>query len=128
MTEFPRVFEEATGVELNPPVKHPIRLQEGARPSHVKPYRFSETQKNEMKERITVLLHKGWIRPSSSPWGAPVLLVPKKNRTWRFCIDFHNLNVVIVHDSFLLSHIDDLFYKVGQAGIFLKMDMQSGFH
>ena len=79
LRDFPRVFEEATGVEPDPPVSHPIRLQEGARPSHVKPYRFSESQKNEMREQVTLLLHKGWIRPSSSPWGAPVLLVPKKD-------------------------------------------------
>ena len=81
LQEFPRVFEEATRVELDPPVRHPIRLQDGARPSHVKPYRFSESQKNEMREQVMLLLHKGWIRPSSSPWGAPVLLVPKKDGT-----------------------------------------------
>ena len=128
MEEFPRVFEEATGVEPDPPVKHPIRLKDGAQPSHVKPYRFSESQKNEMREQVSVLLHKGWIRPSSSPWGAPVLLVPKKDGTWRFCVDFRNLNAVTVRDSFPLPRIDDLLHKVGQAGIFSKMDMQSGFH
>ena len=78
MGEFPRVFEEATGVESEPPVKHSIRLKDGAQPSHVKPYRFSESQKNEMREQVSVLLHKGWIQPSSSPWGAPVLLVLRK--------------------------------------------------
>ena len=79
MTEYPKVFEEATRVEPDFLVKYPIRLKEGAQPSHVKPYRFSESQKNEMREQVTVLLHKGWIKPSSSPWGAPVLLVPKKD-------------------------------------------------
>ena len=128
MEEYPRVFEEATGVEANPPVTHPIRLQEGARPCHVKPYRFSESQKNEMKEQISTLLQKGWIRPSSSPWRAPVLLVPKKDGTWRFCVDFRNLNAVTVRDSFPLPRIDDLLHKVGQATMFSKMDMQSGFH
>ena len=78
---YPKVFEEAEGVEANPPVRHPIRLQDDAKPSHVKPYRFSETQKNEIKEQVSLLLHKGWVRPSSSPWGAPVLLVPKKDGT-----------------------------------------------
>ena len=128
MKESPRVFEEATGVEPDPPVRYPIRLQEGAQPSHVKPYRFSESQKNEMREQVSVLLQKGWIRPSSSPWGAPVLLVPKKDGTWRFCVDFRNLNAVTVRDSFPLPRIDDLLHKVGQAGMFSKMDMQSGFH
>ena len=93
---YPKVFKEAEGVEVNPPVRHPIRLQDGAKPSHVKPYRFSETQKNEMKEQVSLLLYKGWVRPSSLPWGAPVLLVPKKDGTWRFCVDFQNLNAVTV--------------------------------
>ena len=128
MADFPKVFEEAEGVEKDPPVRHPIRLQDGARPSHVKPYRFSETQKNEMREQVSLLLHKGWIRPSLSPWGAPVLLVPKKDGTWRFCVDFRNLNAVTVRDSFPLPRIDDLLHKVGQASVFSKMDMQSGFH
>ena len=128
MGEFPKVFEEAEGVEQNPPVRHAIRLEDGAKPSHVKPYRFTETQKNEMREQVSVLLQKGWIRPSSSPWGAPVLLVPKKDGTWRFCVDFRNLNAVTVRDSFPLPRIDDLLHKVGQAAVFSKMDMQSGFH
>ena len=128
MAEFPKVFEEAEGVEPNPPVRHPIRLKDDAQPSHVKPYRFTETQKNEMREQVSLLLQKGWIRPSSSPWGAPVLLVPKKDGTWRFCVDFRNLNAVTVRDSFPLPRIDDLLHKVGQASVFSKMDMQSGFH
>ena len=128
MADFPKVFEEAEGVEKNPPVRHPIRLEDGAKPSHVKPYRFTETQRNEMKEQVIQLLQKGWIRPSSSPWGAPVLLVPKKDGTWRFCVDFRNLNAVTVRDSFPLPRIDDLLHKVGQAKVFSKMDMQSGFH
>ena len=81
-----------------------------------------------MWEQVTALLHKGWIRPSSSPWGAPVLLVPKKDGIWCFCIDFRNLNAITVCDSFPLPRIDDLLYKVGQVGVFSKMDMQSGFH
>ena len=81
MADFPKVFEEAEGVEKDPPVRHPIRLQDRARPSHVKPYRFLEIQKNEIREQVSLLLYKGWIRPSLSSWGAPVLLVPKKDGT-----------------------------------------------
>ena len=123
-----RFLRKPKGVEANPPVRYPIRLQDGAKPSHVKPYRFSETQKNEMKEQVSLLLHKGWVRPSSSPWGAPVLLVPKKDGTWRFCVDFRNLNAVTIRDSFPLPRIDDLLHKIGQAAVFSKMDIQSGFH
>ena len=56
------------------------------------------------------------------------MLVPKKDGTWCFCIDFRNLNAVTVCDSFPLPRIDDLLHKVGQAAVFSKMDMQSGFH
>ena len=128
MADFPSVFAEAEGVEENPPIRHSIRLQDGACPSHVKPYRFTETQRSEIKEQVVALLQKRWIRPSVSPWGAPVLLVPKKDGTWRFCVDFRNLNAVTVRDSFPLPRIDDLLHKVGQAQVFSKMDMQSGFH
>ena len=128
MAAFPKVFEEATGVEPNPPVRHDIRLKDDTRPSHVKPYRFLETQKNEMREQVSVLLRKGWIRPSASPWGAPVLLVPKKDGTWHFCIDFCNLNAITIRDLYPLPRIDDLLHKVGQAAVFSKMDIQSGFH
>ena len=128
MADFPLVFAEAERVEENPPVRHLIHLQDSTCPSYVKPYRFTETQRNEIKEQVMVLLQKRWIRPSASPWGAPVFLVPKKDGTWRFCIDFRNLNAVTVRDSFPLPRIDDLLHKVGQARIFSKMDMQSGFH
>ena len=128
MADYPLVFAEAEGVEQDPPVRHAIRLQDGASPSHVKPYRFTETQRNEIKDQVVALIQKGWVRPSISPWGAPVLLVPKKDGTWRFCVDFRNLNAVTIRDSFPLPRIDDLLHKVGQARVYSKMDMQSGFH
>ena len=127
-TTFGSVFAEATGIEENPPVRHSIRIKDDAMPAHVKPFRFTETQKGELKTQIIELLQKGWIRPSCSPWGAPVLLVPKKDGTWRFCVDFRNLNAVTIRDSFPLPRIDDLLHKVGRARIYSKMDMQSGFH
>ena len=120
MADYPLVFAEAEGVEQDPPVRHAIRLQDGASPSHVKPYRFTETQRNEIKDQVVALIQKGWVRPSISPWGAPVLLVPKKDGTWRFCVDFRNLNAVTIRDSFPLPRIDDLLHKVGQAVCILK--------
>ena len=128
MAEYPRVFKEAEGVEKDPSVRHAICLEDDAKPSHVKLCRFMETQHNEMKEQVALLIQKGWVRPSASPWGALVLLVPKKDGTWRFCVDFHILNAVTVRDSFPLPCIDDLLHKVGQAKVFSKMDLQSGFY
>ena len=126
--DFPLVFKEAMGIEPNPPVRHVIRIDNNASPAHVKPFRFTETQKGELRTQIIELIQKGWIKPSCSPWGAPVLLVPKKDGTWRFCVDFRNLNAVTIRDSFPLPRIDDLLHKVGRARIYSKMDMQSGFH
>ena len=76
---FSSVFADATGIESNPPVRHSIRVKDDTVPAHVKPFRFTETQKGELKTQIVELLQKGWIQPSSSPWGAPVLLVPKNS-------------------------------------------------
>ena len=80
-TTFGSIFAEATGIEENPSIRHSIRIKDDAMPAHVKPFRFTETQKGELKTQIIELLQKGWIRPSCSPWGAPVLLVPKKDGT-----------------------------------------------
>ena len=107
------------------------RLERGVAlsiPAHVKPFRFTETQKGELKTQIIELLQKGWIQPSSSPWGAPVLLVLKKDGIWRFCVDFRDLNAVTIRDSFPFPRINDLLHKVGRARVYSKMDMQSGFH
>ena len=128
MAKYPYIFEEAEGVEKDPPIRYAIYLEDNTKSSHVKPYRFIETQRNKMKEQAALLIQKGWICPSASPWGALVFLVPKKDRTWRFCIDFRNLNAVTMRDSFPLPCINDLLHKVGQAKVFSKIDLQSGFH
>ena len=127
-TTFSSIFAEATGIEENPLVRRSIQIKNDAIPAHAKPFRFTEIQKGELKTPIIELLQKEWIRSSCSPWGAPVLLVPKKDGTWRFCVDFRNLNAVTIRDSFPLLRIDDLLHKVGRARIYSKMDIQSGFH
>ena len=128
LREFDDVFEEAGGVETQPAATHKIRLLPDAVPARARPFRFTETQKGELKEQILKLIEKGWIRPSASPWGAPVLLVPKKDGTWRFCVDYRGLNAVTVRDGYPLPRIEDLMRKVGRAACFSKMDLQSGFH
>ena len=74
------------------------------------------------------LLDKGFIRPSTSPWGAPVLFVKKKDGSLRLCIDYRQLNKVTIHNQYPLPHIDDLFDQLQGARRFSKIDLRSGYH
>ena len=82
----------------------------------------------ELKKQLQELLNKGLIRPSVSPWGAPVLFVKKKDGTLRLCIDYRKLNQVTVKNKYPLPRIDDLFDQLQGAGIFSKIDLRSGYH
>jgi hypothetical protein len=82
----------------------------------------------ELKDQIKELLEKGFIRPSSSPWGAPVIFVSKKNGTQRLCVDYRALNEVIVKNKHPLPRIDDLLDQLCGACVFSKIDLRSGYH
>jgi len=82
----------------------------------------------ELKVQLQELLDKGFIRPSNSPWGAPILFVKKKDGTLRLCIDYHQLNKVTVKNRYPLPRIDDLFDQLKGARVFSKIDLRSGYH
>ena len=82
----------------------------------------------ELKGQLQDLLSKGFIRPSVSPWGAPVLFVKKKDGTMRICIDYRQLNKVTVKNKYPLPRIDDLFDQLQGALLFSKIDLRSGYH
>jgi hypothetical protein len=82
----------------------------------------------ELKEHIKKLLEKGFIHPSSSPWGAPVIFVPKKNATQRLCMDYCALNEVTIKNKYPLPRINDLFDQLCGACVFSKIDLRSGYH
>ncbi|KAL0439933.1 UNVERIFIED_CONTAM: Transposon Ty3-G Gag-Pol polyprotein [Sesamum latifolium] len=81
----------------------------------------------ELKKQIEELLEKGFIRPSTSPWGAPVLFVKKKDGSMRLCVDYRQLNRVSVKNKYPLSRIDDLLDQLKGATIFSKIDLRSGY-
>ncbi|XP_019159655.1 PREDICTED: uncharacterized protein LOC109156252 [Ipomoea nil] len=83
---------------------------------------------HELKEQLQDLLDKGYIHPSTSPWGAPVLFVKKKDGSMRLCIDYRELNQVTVKNKYSLPQIDDLFDQLKGAGMFSKIDLRSGYH
>ena len=82
----------------------------------------------ELKAQFKDLLNKGFIRPNISPWGAPVLFVKKKVGSLRMCIDYSQLNKVIIKKKYPLPRIDDLFDQLQEASYFCKIDLRSGYH
>ena len=92
------------------------------------PYRMAPTELKELKSQLQELLDKGFIRPSVSPWGAPVLFVKKKDGTLRMCIDYRQINKVTVKNKYPLPRIEDLFDQLKGAGVFSKIDRRSGYY
>ena len=128
--EFKDVFPD-TLPKGRPPkrdIVHEIRTKEGAKPSSQPPYRLSPSEQDEMEEQVKDLLAQGFIRPSASPYSAPILFVPKKDGRWRMCIDYRALNKQIVKDQFPLPRIDSLLERLGQATVFTKLDLASSYH
>jgi hypothetical protein len=100
-----------------------IELKPGTSPIYKTSYRMATPKLAELKEHIKELLEKGFIRPSSSPWGAFVIFVSKKHGTQRLCVDYHALNEVTVKNKYPLPRIDDLFDKLRGACMFSKIDL-----
>jgi hypothetical protein len=86
---------------------------------------MAATELAELKKQLTKLEQKGYIRPSSSPWGAPVLFAKKKDGSMRLCVDYRALNEVTIKSKYLLPRIDDLFDQLKGAKYFSKIDMRS---
>ncbi|GKC61027.1 putative reverse transcriptase domain-containing protein [Tanacetum coccineum] len=108
--DFPEVFpEDLPGLPPARPVEFQIDLVPGAAPVARAPYRLAPSEMKELSEQLQELSDKGFIRPSSSPWGAPVLFVKKKDGSFRMCIDYRELNKLTVKNRYPLPRIDDLF-------------------
>jgi hypothetical protein len=105
-----------------------VELKPGTAPIYKTPYRMATPELVELKEHIKELLEKGFIHPSSSPWGAPVIFVPKKDGTRRLCMDYRALNEVTIKNKYPLPRIDDLFNQLCGACVFSKIDLRSGYH
>ena len=103
-------------------------LVPGAAPIAKTPYRLVPAEMKEMMSQLQELLDKGFIRLSTSPWGAPVLFVKKKDGSFRMCIDYRELNKVTIKNKYLLPRIDDLFDQLQGASYFSKIDLRSGYH
>ncbi|GKD12383.1 hypothetical protein Tco_1196790 [Tanacetum coccineum] len=127
--DFPEVFpEDFPGLPPARPVEFQIDLIPGAAPVARAPYRLASSEMKELLKQLQELSYKGFIRPSSSPWGAPVLFVKKKDGSFRMCIDYHELNKLTVKNRYPLPWIDDLFDQLQGSNIYSKIDLRSGYH
>ncbi|GKC70437.1 hypothetical protein Tco_1116320 [Tanacetum coccineum] len=117
--DFPEVFpEDLPGLPPARPVEFQIDLVPGAAPVARAPYRLAPSEMKELSEQLQELSDKGFIRPSSSPWGAPVLFVKKKDGSFRMCIDYRELNKLTVKNRYPLPRIDDLFDQLQGSSIY----------
>ena len=127
--EFPDVFPEVLpGIPLEREVDLAIEIIPGTVPMSRALYRMAPTELKELKSQLQELLDKGFIRPSVSPWGAPVLFVKKKDGTLRMCIDYRQINKVTVKNRYPLPRVEDLFYQLKGAGVFSNIDLRSGYY
>jgi hypothetical protein len=121
-------LEEVPGLPLRRDIDFSIELAPGAMSVSRTPYRMSTPELVELKLKLREMMDKGYIQPSVSPWGAPVLFVKNKDGTLRLCIDYRQLNKVTIKNKYPLPRIDDLFDQLGGASIFSKIDLRSGYH
>jgi hypothetical protein len=119
--EYPYVFpEELPGMPPDRDIEFVVELLPGTPPISKRPYRMLVNELAELKKQIAELQSKGFIRPSSSPWGAPVLFIEKKDGTQRMCVDYRSLNEVTIKKKYPLPWIEDLFDQMKGASVFRR--------
>ncbi|GKB12468.1 putative reverse transcriptase domain-containing protein [Tanacetum coccineum] len=127
--DFPEVFpDDLSGL---PPIRETefnIELIPRAIPVVKSPYQLAPSEMEELSGQLKELKDKGFIRPSSSPWGVPILFIKKKDGSFRMCIDYRELNKLTIKNRYPLSRIDDLFDQLQGSQYFSKIDLRSGYH
>ncbi|KAL0336521.1 UNVERIFIED_CONTAM: Transposon Ty3-G Gag-Pol polyprotein [Sesamum radiatum] len=125
---FPEVFpNDLPGLPPHREVDFTIETLPGVAPISIAPYKMAAVELQELKKQLEELLKKGFVRSSTSPWGAPVLFVKKKQGSMRLCVDYRQLNRVTVKNKYPLPRIDDLLDQLKGATTFSKIDLRSGY-
>jgi hypothetical protein len=125
---YKEVFQTPNALTQNRSHNHHIPLIKGSNPVKVKPYRYPHSQKTQIEQMVHEMLQQGIIQPSTSPFSSPIILVKKKDGTWRFCTDYRALNTITVKDSFPIPTVDELLDELFGAKYFSKLDLRSGYH
>jgi len=128
LDKYSTVFDEPVGLPPSRACDHAIPLTSGAQPFVIRPYRYSPALKTEIENKVSKMLNEGIIRPSCSPFSSSVVLIKKKDGTWRFCVDCRFLNALTIKSKFPLPIIDEFLDEVAQSCWFTKLDLRSGFH
>jgi hypothetical protein len=127
--EYPDIFpEDLPGMPPYHNIEFIIELLPGTPPISMRPYRMPVNKLVELKKQIAELQSKGFIRPNSFPWGAPVLFMEKKDGTQWMCVDYRSLNEVAIKNKCPFLRIEDLFDQMKRASVFSKIDLRSGYH
>eukprot|EP00253_Pinus_taeda_P034532 PITA_34532 len=128
VSEYDILFKEPKDLPPKKEIVHDINLQQDAPFPNIRMYRLSTLENAEIKNQVQDFLEKGFIRPSTSPCGSPIVLVRKKDGSWRMCIDYRALNKITIKNHYPLPRIDDLLYQLKEVVYFSKLDLHSGYH
>lgn len=128
LQSYSHLFEPPSGLPPTRACNHVIPLLPGANPVAIRPYRYSPKMKDELEQQVTDMLKQGIIQPSASLFSSPVLLVPKKDGGYRFCVDYRRLNAITQKSKFPVPIFDQLMDELANAKWFLNLDLRVGFH
>jgi hypothetical protein len=128
LDRFPHVFQDTTALPPQRHSDHTIELVPGAQAVNARAYRLPPDQKDEVEKQLKEMLQKGLIRMSSSPFASPVLLVHKKDGTWRFCINYRRLNAQTIKNKHPMPIVEELLDELAGSCWFSKLDLRSGYH
>ena len=129
VNEFFDIFpEDLPGLPPDREIEFEIELAPGTEPISIASYRMAPAEQKELKVQMEELLSKGFVKTSTTSWGAPMLFVKKKDGSLRLCINYRQLNKVTIRNQYPLPRIDDLFDHLQGAKVFSKIDLRSGYH
>ena len=128
LEDYKDVFGEPKSLPPSRDYDHQIPRIPNSKPFKLTPYIHPHNPKNEIEKQVKEMLNSGIIQLSHSPFASPVLLVKKKDGTWRFCVDYRRLNDLTIKDKFLIPIIDDLIDELYGDKLFSKIDLRAGYH